>query len=287
MHPTRRERLTDLIALDPATEFEEIYRRSVLWEFPTEARLGFQLAFYRPMASPRIARILVQTGHFLRDTTKRAYDSGIVIHELIASGIDSDRGRRMIALMNKLHDRPGIEQEDLTYVLLALLLEPVNLISRYSFRPLHPHEIQAAHAFYTTVGQRMGIHDLPASYDSARAWFAAYEKQHTAHSPEADQLTTALVGALADRMPTPVRGRAGQIMATLLDDPAAAAALGLPRPDPLTRTLTRAAMTARRLRQRRSPAPAEPSFTPGQAVRHAYPDGYRLSQIGPSSNSDQ
>ena len=75
-------------------------------EFPREARLGFQLAFYRAFAVPKMARVLADTGHFKRDTMRRAYDTGIVIHEIIYGGLDSERGRKMIRLMNALHDRP-------------------------------------------------------------------------------------------------------------------------------------------------------------------------------------
>lgn len=281
MHQTRQQRLDNILMLDPKVDFEEIYRRTVLWEFPSETRLGFQLAFYRPMASPRIAKVLVATGHFLRDTTKRAYDSAIVVHEIIANGIDSDRGRRMVALMNKLHDRPDIEQEDLTYILLALLIEPIQLIQRYGFRPLHPNEIQAAVAFYAALGERMGIRELPTTYKHACSWFESYERRRTAPSAEAKRLTAAVVEATVDRMPKPVRGWAAQIMASFLGDPQAAKALGLPPAGFAVRVATNAAMKGRRYIERYRPARPRPSFTPGQVVRHAYPEGYRLEEVGP------
>ena len=120
--------------LDPATDWHEIYRRLTLWELPAEARFGFQLAFYRPFAVPRMASVLQHTGHFRRDTVRRAYDTGLVIHEIIWGGVDSERGRRMVKLMNALHDRPDIHAEDMTYLLNALIVVPTRFMDRYGWR---------------------------------------------------------------------------------------------------------------------------------------------------------
>src|SRR3954463_7295996 len=55
VHDERRQRLEEIDALDLESDWLEIYRRLTLWELPAEARFGFQLAFYRPLAVPRMA----------------------------------------------------------------------------------------------------------------------------------------------------------------------------------------------------------------------------------------
>lgn len=126
----RARRTADLARMDPARDWHEIYRRLTLWELPAEARFGFQLAFYRPFAVPRMAAVLHSTGHFRRDTTRRAYDTALVMHEIIWGGVDSERGQRMVKLMNALHNRPDVHAEDMTYILNALIVVPTRFMDR-------------------------------------------------------------------------------------------------------------------------------------------------------------
>ncbi|HWI00207.1 MAG TPA: hypothetical protein VNT27_07735, partial [Propionibacteriaceae bacterium] len=98
LHPERQQRLDHLAALDPETSWLEIYQRTVLWEFPAEARLGFQLAFYRPLAVPHMAAVFYESGHMEHSTVRRAYDTGLVLHEIIYGGVDSERGTKMVRL---------------------------------------------------------------------------------------------------------------------------------------------------------------------------------------------
>ena len=81
-----------------------------------------------------MANVLQRTGHFRRDTSRRAYDTALVIHEIIYGGVDSDRGRKMIKLMNRLHDRPDIHSEDMSYLLDALIVVPTRFMDRYGWR---------------------------------------------------------------------------------------------------------------------------------------------------------
>src|SRR4051812_33670185 len=108
MHPRRRRRANALAQRDVQADWQEIYRQLVLWEFSTEARSGFQVALYRPQAVPRMAAVLAGTGHIQANPGRRTIDTGIVILELIHGGFDSDRGYKMVRLLQALHDRPDI-----------------------------------------------------------------------------------------------------------------------------------------------------------------------------------
>ena len=185
----RARRTAELAKLDPADDWHEIYKRLTLWELPAEARFGFQLAFYRPFAVPRMAAVLQRTGHFRRDTVRRAYDTGLVMHEIIWGGVDSERGRRMVKLMNALHDRPDIHAEDMTYILNALIVVPTRFMDRFGWRRVTESERHATWRFYEELGQRMAIADRPQSYADAEARLIEYERRELAPSPAGAELT--------------------------------------------------------------------------------------------------
>ena len=283
LHEQRRERTRELAALDPDSDWLEIYRRLTLWELPAEARFGFQLAFYRPLAVPRMAEVLDGTGHLRRDTMKRAYDTGIVIHEIIWGGVDSKRGRQMVRLLNKIHDRPGIHAEDMSYVLDGLMVVPTRFMDAYGWRRVTDEERQATWHFWDVLGQRMGIASRPTSYEHAELRLAQYEAEHLAASPAGVSLTDVSVRVLAQRLPRPVRPWAAQLTSVLVDEPAVAAALGLPAKSRVAAAVIGSAAGLRRVVERRRPPSDDPSFWPGRPAGNVYPHGYQLSEAGPSS----
>ena len=75
----------------------------VLYDFQKEIHAGFFVSYYRNFAIPSIARTLAGRGEMRERPMKRSYDTGIVIHEIIANGFDSDRGRDMTALLRRVH----------------------------------------------------------------------------------------------------------------------------------------------------------------------------------------
>lgn len=281
LHPGRRRRSTELAERDPETDWEEIYRRLVLWEFTAEARSGFQVALYRPQAVPRMASVLAGTGHLRADPARRMVDTGIVILELIHGGPDSERGRRMVRMLRVLHDRPDILQEDLTYVLNALVVVPVRFIEKVGWRPLASAEKTAAWRWWHELGQRMGIAHLPASYEEAEQELERYEAQHLAPSDDGRQLTGLILATFAEWVPWPLSSRLGQVTSALIDDPPFSRAIGLEPARLPARTLVRVVQSLRRLQQRLSPPAREAGFAPGQAVGSVYPTGYDLDRIGP------
>ena len=277
----RERRTAELATLDSATDWQELYKRLTLWELPSEARFGFQLAFYRPFAVPRMAAVLQRTGHFRRDTVRRAYDTGLVIHEIIWGGVDSERGRRMVRLMNALHNRPDIHAEDMTYLLNALIVVPTRFMNRFGWRQVTESERHATWRFYEALGQRMSIADRPHSYEDAEARLVEYEQRELAPSPAGAELTAAVLKVLRNRLPTPARPFAAQITSALVGDAAVSAALSLPAPRPWFGVPLLVGAAGRRRVERLRPPPDRPSFWPGRAAGTVYPTGYTIEQLGP------
>ena len=284
MHPSRRQRLKQILALDPATAWHQIYRQITLSEFPGETRLGFQLAFYRPLAVPRMAKVLLDTGHMQFDTTRRAYDTALVMHEIIYHDLDHPRSQKMVRLMNGLHARPDVLQADLTHVLNSLIVVPTRFIARAGWRPLTPSELTATWRFWTELGERMHINSRPTSYEEANEQFDAYESAELASSRAGAQLTAATLRALDERLPRLLKGHGATITSALLADTRFSDALGLPPPRCAASFLVNGGLHARRLIQRATRPSARPTFTPGQAAGSAYPRGYSLDELGPRTN---
>lgn len=282
LHEERRRRTAELAAMDPEKDWHEIYRRLTLWELPAEARFGFQLAFYRPLAVPRMADVLHSTGHMQFDTTRRAYDTGLVMHEIIWGGAKSERGRQMVRLMNRLHDRPDIYDEDMTYLLGALMVVPIRFMDRYGWRTVTDAERHATWRFWDDLGERMGIAVRPNSYGDAEARLAGYDETHFAPNQSGAELTRAALNALRDRLPRPLRPSADQLTSTLLADRELSHALSLPRPNRALAVFVATVAGIRKFAQRGRPPFAEPWFAPGQPAGNVYPNGYQLDQLGPS-----
>src|SRR3954451_19117376 len=136
-----------ILAVDP-TDYLTVYQLTMLYDFPKDARVGLNLAFYRTFAIPRIANLLVQTGEMLGHPAKRSYDTGLVMYELISHGFNAPRGREMVKLLNRVHHRWPILEEDYRYVLAAFVVVPIRWIERRGWRPLLEVEKEASATFY-------------------------------------------------------------------------------------------------------------------------------------------
>lgn len=272
-HPTR-------LARPEGEDLYAIYRNMVLFDFQKEIHAGFFVAYYRNFAVPSIARTLADRGELRARPMKRSYDTGIVIHEIIANGFDSERGSAMTELLRRVHKGVPGSSDDFLYVLMTLLVLPLRWIDQHGWRKLTPLEEEAAVAFYSELGRRMGLEPAPACLKEANRFLDDYEDRNLGPSPEGIELLAATVSALKVRLHPALRPLTPVVLALMMDQPRVAVALGLkPAPKPL-RGAFGVVLRVRALRAKRSPLPTKPSFTPGGRMS-AYPDGYTLDAIGP------
>lgn len=275
-HKTRR-------SLPCGEDLYGIYRTMVLYDFQKEIHAGFFVSYYRNFAIPSIARTLAARGELRARPMKRSYDTGIVIHEIIANGFDSDRGQAMVNLLRRVHAGVPGTGEDFLYVLMTLLVLPLRWIAQYGWRKTTPLEERAAVAFYAELGRRMGLDAAPATLAEANAFLDNYEARHMGPSPEGAELLSATVDALKVRLHPRLRPFTGVVLALMMDKPEVAVALGLKPAPAVLRAAYRTVLRVRALRARMSPLPTNPSFTPGGRMS-AYPNGYTLDMIGPAAS---
>lgn len=282
---TRGRPPTYLDGLDPAVDYQRIYRHLVMREFWSEARMGLNMAFYRTYAVPEIARLLHGTGQVTGRPVKRAYDTGIVMYELIANGLEHPRGRKMLELLNRMHGKYSIEDGQYRYVLGALVFVPSRWIDKFGPRRLDPREREATFEFYRRVGAAMHIKGIPGTIAEFEDEFDAYEREHFAFDPAATALFGVTRDLVAQRIPARLRGigwvRRAVVEAadSLLERPVRAA-LGVPEPPRILEATVHALLIAKGRMRRFSRIPDAALWTPGRA-NVAYPGGYTLDQIGP------
>ncbi|MHA7306389.1 oxygenase MpaB family protein [Arthrobacter sp. TMN-49] len=267
--------------------WEATYRQMVLYDLAADIELGFFLAYYRNFAIPSIAATLHHNGEITVSPMKRSYDTAIVTYELITSGLNSDRGRHMIRLLNHVHRHVPGSQHDFLYVLLTLLVVPIRWARTHAWRAPTLAEETAATRFYRELGTRMHIAGLPSTFQDAERFFDSYERDNIAHSPAGAQLMASTVQVLKSRLLASARALTRPMLSAMFDDDCLTDALGLPHATQLSKAALSAALYIRNAIHRRRPLSAEPHFVPGQAGSSLYPNGYRLDDIGPKNVMSQ
>ncbi len=89
--------------LDPASDYEQIYRIVVSHEFPWDMNQSLSFALYRTYAVPSIGRLLSRTGEFTQRTQKRYDDTALILDTVLEHGMASPEGRAAVRRMNQMH----------------------------------------------------------------------------------------------------------------------------------------------------------------------------------------
>ena len=252
-----------------------------LFDLAADMELGFFLSYYRNFAIPGIAETLAQNGEIPLRPMKRSYDTAIAIYELIANGFDSDRGRAMVTLLNRVHRHVPGTRDDFLYVLITLLVVPIRWVQRHAWRQPTAEELEAATRFFAELGKRMNIPGMHASFSDAERFFDDYEAANIGPSAAGQSLLASTVQVFQSRLPLFLRPVARPLLSAMLDDDRLVSALGLPRATGLSRGAVRAGLWLRNGIYRRRPLSPDPHFVSGQAGSSLYPGGYSLGQIGP------
>lgn len=278
----RAYRNRDLIeALDPATDYLRIYQLTTLYDFPTDMRVGLNLAFYRIFVIPHMAELLVRSGEIIDRPKKRAYDTGLIMYEIIAHGFDHPRSREMIRLLNRVHKPWPISNDDYRFVLAALMVVPLRWLDLRGWRPPLPVERDASVRFYVQVARMMNIDHPPSTYQQAERLFDEYEAEHMQASDAGRKLMASTQQIIVRHLPKPLKRFGPAITSGLFDQPDLTDVLDLPAPNPVLVRLIDTAYAARNAATRLKAARTESWFVPGRTAGSVYVHGYTLDQLGP------
>lgn len=257
----------------------EIMKVSHYWDMPWSLTLALSLALFNTYAIPTISSVLVKTGELADPSlaSKRAEDTAIFIAEFLSQGLDSERGSVSLARMNWLHSRWGkqIKQGDLLYTLSLFIFEPITFAEKYEWRSLTELEQQARFVFWTEVGARMGIEDIPKTRKDLWNWKEQYATENMVYAKSNDQVGALTMAILVAPIPSVLKGF-GQEAGKVFIEPRIIRAFGWQRAAPaFLHWLVPLMMRTRALiiAYLAFPRVQIPTFLTSQEVTYVAPDG--------------
>lgn len=269
--------------LEPARDHQQIVHGLACYDFPFDMTRALEFALFRTFCAPRVSALLDATREFGERAQKRYDDTDLLISQFVEHGYDSARGRAAIARMNAIHTRFRIANEDFLYVLSTFVFEPIRWIARYGHRALTEHERLGLYHFWREVGTRMGIRDIPASYEDFERYNLDYERAHFRYTDANRRVGTATREMFCARFPRPLRPLVRAAIHALLDT-RLLDAFGFP---PAPRALRAAVHGGLRLRARLARLVPRTRPRLRTALRHrSYPRGYVIEELGATSRRD-
>jgi hypothetical protein len=270
--------LREILALDPERDCQRIVHLDTVYEFPFDTTRSLEFALFRTFGSPSISTLLDSTGEFALRAQKRYDDTDLILSTIAESGYDSDEGKRAIRLMNGMHRRFDIANEDFLYVLSTFVFEPIRWNERFGWRPLVENERLADFYFWREVGRRMAIKDIPETYAELEAYNVEYERSRFRFAESNARVAASARDMFLAWFPG-VPTRLGTLAISAVMDERLREAIGFPDPP---RWLMRAAEASLGLRSRAVralPSRRRPKLR--TRLRHrTYRGGWRLEELG-------
>lgn len=268
-----------LLTLDPQRDCQEISYLFTCYEFPWDVTSSLEFALFRVFGVAKGTPLLAATGEFLERTQKRYDDTTLILSEILEHGYDSPRGHAALVRMNKQHGRFQIPNDEYVYTLSTFILEPSRWINRYGWRKVTEVEKQAAFYFWTELGRRMGIRDMPESFDAFDAFNRAFEKAQFRYAPENEAIAVATRNLMLSWvLPRPLWRLGAPFVHALIDD-GLLAAVGLPPAPKVLQALVRGSVRLRGRLIRLLPPRRKPHHLT-QLPNRTYSKGYRVEELG-------
>lgn len=273
-----------ILNLDPQKDLMEIVHLSGFYEFPFLTSRSLEMAFFRTFAVPSIANLLHHTQEFEQRPQKRYDDTELILAAFIENGFDSPRGKAAIDRMNEIHQRFHIANEDYLYILGTFIFEPYHWINRFGYRKTCKVEDEAGYVFWKEIGTRMGIENIPPSWDTFLKFTKEYEQANFAYSSGgrkvADAMLNLFMGRYLPRFLWPVLR---PFIAALMDEPLRQT-LQYPQPNKWIQRLAVGSLHMVGWVTRFLPARSQPKFR--STRKHpTYPKGYKIEELGPEDKN--
>lgn len=277
---TSRFAVVDEISrLDSERDHQRIVHLSFGYDFSWDSIRALEIALYRTYCVPSISALLDRTAEFHHDGQRRYDDTSILVAEMCEWGYEQGRGKEALERMNWAHAHYKIANDDFLYVLSTFIYEPVRWIDAFGWRKTVANERLGYYYFWREVGKRMGITDIPPSYEAFEAWSRNYERQQFRFAETNQRVGTSTRKIFESWAPRAFAPIVRYSIYAMLDDEMIAA-FGFPKPLPLTRPLLRGALKLRgRVIQFLPPRKDAHFFTDDRNRTH--PDGYQISELGP------
>lgn len=281
----RYDILHQVLQLDPEKDCQEITQLVGAYEYPWLIRKALEFALFRTYGVPRSSRLLDSTSQFYAHGQRRYDDTTLLIGEIVENGYDSDRGLRAIKTMNRMHGKYDISNGEMLYVLSTFVYEPIRWSTRFGWRRPTQHENLASYYFWREVGKRMGIKNIPDTYEKFEQYNIDYERENYAFDPANRRVADGTINIMLGWYPAFLHPIVRQAIYAMIDDPLREA-FGYPKAHPFFRWavpvgLKMLAQIIKRMPPRTIPYSLTSIPTP------SHPNGYEIEQLGPPQMSEK
>lgn len=265
--------------LDAERDHQEIVFLDGAYEFPFLTQKSLEFALFRTFAVPSVSQLLDETQQFHKHGQRRYDDTTLILAEITEHGYDSERGRAALRRMNRLHGRFNISNDDYLYVLSTFIYEPIRW-NKFAWRRLLDVEREAVYVFWREVGRRMGIKDIPATYEAFEQFNVQYERDHFEYAGVNNRVGEDTIQVFLHWYPAPMRPLVRQVIYAMLDEPLRAA-FGFPKGNPALTALIDGGLKSRAFVIRQFFPPRSKPRLYTQEANLSYPFGYEIERLGP------
>jgi len=270
--------LREILELDPKRDCQRIVYLDTVYEFPFDTTRSLEFALFRTFGSPEISALLDSTGEFARSAQKRYDDTDLILSTIAESGYDSEEGKQAIRLMNRMHGRFEIANEDFLYVLSTFVFEPIRWNERFGWRPLVEQERQAAFHFWRAVGKRMAIAEIPERYEDLERFNEDYERTRFRYAESNARVAAASRDMFLAWFPG-LPKRFGTLAIAAVMDEGLRRAIGFPRPSGALVRAVESSLRGRAVVVRLLPPRRRPKLRT-RLRRRTYRRGWCLAELG-------
>lgn len=265
--------------LDPERDNMKIMYLSFGYEFSWDSIRALEIALYRTYCVPSISSLLDRTGEFHQRTQRRYDDTSLIVAEMCKWGYEEGRGKEALERMNWAHSHYKISNEDYLYVLSTFIYEPVRWINQFGWRKLCDVEKYGYYYFWREVGKRMGISNIPPSYEEFEKFNLEYEQKYFRFADTNQRVGSSTRDLFASWLPGIFSPLVRQGIYALLDD-SMLQSFGFQKAFPGMRAFVRSMLKLRGKIIRLLPPKTEPHFFM-DAKNRTYPQGYQITKLGP------
>lgn len=209
--------LREIERLDPQRDHQRIIRLSYCYEFPMEAAIVSIIVLLRSFGAPRISGILDASGEWSRSGAMRSATLVRSIVALVSHGYESSVGRSVISRMNAAHLAYRSANDEFVYLVARFVFEPMAWNARFGWRPYCAREKESLFLFWTAVGRRMHLRDMPETREALFLFMRRYAQAHCRPDPVNRRLYLSFREVLAGWFPAPVRPLVRWILPHALD----------------------------------------------------------------------
>jgi hypothetical protein len=128
------------------------------------------------------------------------------------------RAALALARVNWLHEKYPISNENFLYTLSLFMLEPGRWITRFEWREMTPIEMQAFFVFWSEIGRRMNIKDIPKTQEELLRWSVEYEKKQMVPHEVNRVISEHTIALLLYTMPSFLKPFGRKVVIALLED---------------------------------------------------------------------